>query len=280
MQLPTLLDAALPCVQEAAAAVLRLFHSREYSVSEKAPGDPLTTADLESNEILHKGLMRLLPGAAWISEESDQSQDRLAHEFAWIVDPIDGTREFASGVPEFSISVGLSRNGQAVLGIVALPASGEIIAGCVGAGLHMHSDAGRQACGLSHSVEQLSEARILTSATEHRQGVFRDFPADLQLVPTGSVARKLALVAAGRADLNISLYPKNEWDICGGVALVLAAGGMALRYDPGLDAWVGHSFNGENLRSLGLIAGSSTLARAFAERQMRERWPIRTSYGE
>lgn len=280
MHLSSILEASLPCVNEAAASVQRLFISREYSVSEKSPGDPLTSADLQSNDILREGLMRLVPDAAWISEESDQALNRMEHEYAWIVDPIDGTREFASGVPEYSISVGLSRHGQAVLGIVALPAEGEVIAGCIGSGVHVYGASGRLSCGLTNDVKRLEDARILTSATEHRRGVFRDFPADLHLQPTGSVARKLALVAAGRADLNISLYPKNEWDICGGVALVLAAGGMALRFDPSLDAWVGHSFNGDNLRSLGLIAGAAHLARAFAERQRNEGWLLRTSYGE
>lgn len=280
MDLALLLEEVRPCIEEAAAEVRRFFRSGGFDVTEKGPNDLLTSADLASNDILQKGLSAALPEAAWISEESAVSVDRRQKEYAWIVDPIDGTWEFAHGVPEFSISVGLVRGHEAILGLVALPASEEVVAGAVGSGVFLFDKDGRRPCGLaSPPAERLEDASILVSATEHRKSVFRDFPPEWHIQPTGSVARKLALVAAGRADLNISLYPKNEWDVCGGCALILAAGGRTLHYDSSSREWIPHRFNGEDLRSLGLIAGPAGLGLAFAGRQKEEGWMVRSQYG-
>lgn len=273
--LPGLIDA----IQKAAAEVQRLFLSRSFAVSEKGPGDLLTSADLASNDILHDALTKLLPEAVWISEESAQSEARQSHRFAWIVDPIDGTKEFAGGIPEYSISVGLVADGLPILGAVALPAEGLLFAGGIDVGVFELDEKERRRIQ-STVTPALNEASILVSSTEFKKGVFEDAVfADLRLHPTGSVARKLALIAGGRGDANISLYPKNEWDICGGIALVLGAGGKALHLNLETQEWEAHRFNAASLLTYGLIAGSSDLVDALCKRQQEERWPVRREYG-
>jgi fructose-1,6-bisphosphatase/inositol monophosphatase family enzyme len=273
--LPGLIDA----IQKAAAEVQRLFLSRSFAVSEKGPGDLLTSADLASNDILHNALTKLLPEAVWISEESAQSEARQSYRFAWIVDPIDGTKEFAGGIPEYSISVGLVADGLPILGAVALPAEGLLFAGGIDVGVFELEEKERRRIQ-STVTPALNEASILVSSTEFKKGVFEDAVfADLRLHPTGSVARKLALIAGGRADANISLYPKNEWDICGGIALVLGAGGKALHLNLETLEWEAHRFNAASLLTYGLIAGSSDLVDALCKRQQEERWPVRREYG-
>ncbi|KAB2931359.1 MAG: 3'(2'),5'-bisphosphate nucleotidase CysQ [Leptonema illini] len=273
--LPGLIDA----IQKAAAEVQRLFLSRSFAVSEKGPGDLLTSADLASNDILHNALTKLLPEAVWISEESAQSEARQSYRFAWIVDPIDGTKEFAGGIPEYSISVGLVADGLPILGAVALPAEGLLFAGGIDVGVFELHEKGRRRIQ-STVTPALNEASILVSSTEFKKGVFEDAVfADLRLHPTGSVARKLALIAGGRGDANISLYPKNEWDICGGIALVLGAGGKALHLNLETLEWEAHRFNAASLLTYGLIAGSPDLVDALCKRQQEERWPVRREYG-
>lgn len=273
--LPGLIDA----IQKAAAEVQRLFLSRSFAVSEKGPGDLLTSADLASNDILHNALTKLLPEAVWISEESAQSEARQSYRFAWIVDPIDGTKEFAGGIPEYSISVGLVADGLPILGAVALPAEGLLFAGGIDVGVFELEEKERRRIQ-STVTPALNEASILVSSTEFKKGVFEDAVfADLRLHPTGSVARKLALIAGGRADANISLYPKNEWDICGGIALVLGAGGKALHLNLETLEWEAHRFNAASLLTYGLIAGSPDLVDALCKRQQEERWPVRREYG-
>ncbi len=274
----TLLPGLTEAVKEAAAEVQRLFLSGRFEVSEKGPGDLLTTADLKSNEILQGHLQKLLPEAAWISEESAQSADRRQHRFAWIVDPIDGTKEFAGGRPEYSISVGLVADGLAVLGGVALPAEGQLYVGGMSTGLYEVTEDSRLLKPMQ--AVPLAEAEVLVSSTEFENGVFNEAHfRELNLTPTGSVARKLAMVAGGRGHANISLYPKNEWDICGGIALILAAGGKAVHLDSVSGEWKAHRFNAESLLTYGLIAGSDGLVDELCNRQKTQGWTVRRTYG-
>lgn len=275
----SLLPVLIETMSRAAFEVQRLFSSRNYTVSEKSPGDFLTSADLLSNEILQKALTELLPEAVWISEESALMQTRQTNRFAWVVDPIDGTREFARGIPEYSISVGLVSDGYPILGAVALPADSVLYAGGVYAGVVKVTEKDRLPVRCRDGAA-LSEARILVSDSEYEKGFFSEAVfSDLKLQPTGSVARKLALVAGGMADASISLNPKNEWDICGGIALVLGAGGRAVHFSFDTKDWIPHRFNNTSLITYGLIAGSVSLVDALSERQKQQKWSVRTSYG-
>ena len=255
-------------VARAAAAVRRVYDDTSYTVTEKTPNDPLTSADLLANDMLREGLSLLLPEAAWLSEESPQDGSRLQNNVAWVVDPIDGTREFVGRIPEFAVSVGLSVGGEAVAGFVALPAEARLIAGAQGVGIETYqilSDGrvgppNQLSVALSEDLDVPSRARVLFSRSEQRAGLGRQL-AGWQLFPSGSIARKLALVAAGEADLCVSLRPKNEWDICGGVALILAGGGRALELEP----LTPHRFNQADTRSYGLAAGPPAIMDAFLE---------------
>jgi myo-inositol-1(or 4)-monophosphatase len=144
------------------------------------------------------------------------------------VDPLDGTREFVPGIPEWCVSIGLVVDGQPVAGGLLNPAAGELILGAQGAGVTLNG----------HSVEvstrtRLAGARIVASRSEVNRGEWRGFlPGLFEIVPTGSVAYKLGLVAAGRADATWTLTPKHEWDVAAGCALVLAAGGNIVPGSP------------------------------------------------
>lgn len=272
-----LLDGVFKAISLASTEVFTLFESKDFTVTQKAVNDPLSTADLRSNEILKTQLTNLLPQAAWISEESDLFSDRLNQEFAWIVDPIDGTKEFVAGVPEFSISVGLVQNGRPIMGAVAMPAEDLIVFGAQGLGVFIFTNSQKSKVN-SLSTVSIEKANILVSSTEFKNGALTEVSKLLHIQPTGSVARKLALVAAGRADANISLYPKNEWDICGGCALIEALGGLTLQYNQTNKQWQPHRFNQESLRSFGLIAASKQLAAQIADRHIKEGWPIHKQY--
>jgi myo-inositol-1(or 4)-monophosphatase len=144
----------------------------------------------------------------------------------WIIDPLDGTWEFATGVPEFAVSIGLCVAGEAVLGVLYNPMTGETFAGLRGTG-----------AWLNHAPISVSSATDLTastfcvSRTEAGKGLLRDLESRLQLRPKGSVAYKCGLVAAGRYDGVFTHHPRNEWDICAGVAIIEAAGGRVTDRD-------------------------------------------------
>ena len=111
-------------LEEAAEIVRELFHQRGR-VEKKSDGSPLTPADLRANRFLRTRLLGLLPGVGWISEEGAPDEGRLDRPGIWIVDPLDGTKEFARGIPELAISIGLVKDHQVVAAGVINPITGE-----------------------------------------------------------------------------------------------------------------------------------------------------------
>jgi myo-inositol-1(or 4)-monophosphatase len=208
----------------AARKVLDGIHRATMRVGSKEGGDPVTEADTALDACLRAALPR--PGEGWLSEETVDDPSRLAVSRVWVVDPLDGTKEFVAGVPEWAISVGLVEDGEAVAGGVCNPAAGVTVVGGVGLGVRVEGMQARPLQG-----EGLARARVLASRSEVKRGEWARFAgAPFEIIPVGSVAWKLALVAAGEG-LTFTLSPKHEWDVAGGVALVRAAGGVVFGLD-------------------------------------------------
>ena len=207
-------------ITKAAGDVVMSYYKSSYDVKDKSPDNPVTEADFASDSFLKKELLALLPEAGWLSEETKDSPDRLAKEFVWCVDPIDGTKEFIMGIPEFTISVALVQNGLPVVAVIFNPDTNELYAAAKGAGFFFN--------GVKQSASQRTEltgAVIDASRSERKRGEFEMFEADMEIRTVGSIAYKNARVASGQCDATWSRGPKNEWDICAGVLLVQEAGG-------------------------------------------------------
>jgi len=211
---------------DAAAEAIHPFTPGAVDYEEKSSrGDPVTAADLAANEVL----LELLPtqGEGWLSEETADSPERLRHRRVWVVDPLDGTREFVDGIPEWSISVGLVEDGEPVAGGILSPSTGLLVLGSVESGLTLNGEAIRPT-----GRKSLEGAVILASRSEWKRGEWDRFEdAPFVVKPCGSVAFKLGQVAAGLADGTWTLVPKHEWDVAGGAALMLAAGGTLMHAD-------------------------------------------------
>ena len=212
-----------------ALAVLRRFTPGEVDARRKSGDDPVTEADTQVDALLH----RLLPreGEGWLSEETTDDLSRLERRRVWVVDPLDGTREFVEGIPEWSVSVGLVVDGEPVAGGICNPATGELILGAKGLGVTLNGRpaqvSGRQA---------LQGATVVASRSEVKRGEWAGYrDGAFEMRPTGSVAYKLGLVAAGLVDATWTLTPKHEWDVAAGVALVRAAGGVVVPGNPDED---------------------------------------------
>lgn len=209
---------------DAALKALAPFTPGEIASEFKTGSDPVTAADLAVDQALADLLPR--EGEGWLSEETVDDAARLSCHRVWIVDPIDGTREFVQGIPEWCVSIGLLEGGRPVAGGIVNPATGERIVGSLETGVRYTGD--RPAVG----AECLEKAVVLASRSEMRRGEWDRFGNDgFTIVPMGSVAFKLALVAAGRADATWTLVPKHEWDVAAGAALITAAGGWCVRPD-------------------------------------------------
>lgn len=212
-------------VREAGQAVMR-FYRASFTVRDKSPDNPVTEADIASDTLLKQRLGALLPSAGWLSEETADNPARLERRLLWVVDPIDGTKEFVMGIPEFSISVALVDEGLPVLAVVFNPATGELFVAEKGQGVWCNGER----VGVS-GREQLSGSLIDASRSEIKRGEFDPFKGIVELRITGSIAYKLARVASGQADGTWSRGPKHEWDICAGALLVQEAGGVCVDLD-------------------------------------------------
>ena len=202
-----------------ARQVLERFTPGAVEHRRKSGGDPVTEADLAINDVLRD----VLPdsGEGWLSEETADGDERLGHERVWVVDPLDGTKEFVSGIPEWCVSVGLVEGQRAVAGGIACPARGLTIVGALGEGVRVNGEPAR-----ARQRDALEDAEVLASRSEVGRGEWGGFDAaPFRVKAMGSVALKLGLVAAGQADATWTLVPKHEWDVAAGAALVAAAGG-------------------------------------------------------
>ncbi len=210
---------------EAARTVLNRFTPGAIATEYKVGHDPVTEADRAVDDILRKTLLR--PGEGWLSEETVDDFTRLDKQHVWVVDPLDGTREFVLGIPEFCVSIAMVENGIPVAGGICNPATDELILGSRDTGVTYNGK-------LAHPSqrEDLHGALVLASRSEVKRGEWKQFEsAEFNIRPMGSVAYKLGLVAAGRADLTFTLVPKNEWDVAAGAALVESAGGWTRKLD-------------------------------------------------
>jgi len=232
-----------------AVGVISSFVPGTVQAEQKSLGrGPVTEADRAADRVLRDALLR--EGEGWLSEESTDDLARLEKQRVWVVDPLDGTLEFLAGIPEWCVSIALVENGRVVAGGVSNPATGETFLGSLEDGLTYNGKPAR-----ASGRTTLEGATVLASRSEVKRGEWEAFRKGPIIVrPTGSVAYKLALVAAGLADATWTLVPKSEWDVAAGVGLVQAAGGFVECLDRSTP-----TFNNRRPRLSGLIAGGLAL---------------------
>lgn len=236
-----------------AGEILSAYEPGDVAFRYKQGDDPVTEADQRVDAALKDILPRA--GEGWLSEETADNPDRLDCRDVWIVDPLDGTREFVSGIPEWCVSIGFVRDGLPLAGGIFNPATGEKVVGAVGSGVECN----QQRCSPSLR-ESLDGASVCASRSEIKRGEWERFAkAPFTIVPCGSVAYKLGMVAAGGFDATWTLVPKHEWDVAAGVALVLASGGVVFTVD-GSPV----TFNRPRPKLAGLIASGPRLGEAVA----------------
>ena len=217
----TRIDSAL----EAARVVFSGFTAGALETEFKAGHDPVTAADRAVDLVLRQNLLR--EGEGWLSEESVDDYSRIGKSQVWVVDPLDGTREFVQGLPEFCVSIGFVENGQPVAGGIYNPATREKFVGAIDSGVTYNGTPAHPSRRAT-----LEGALVLASRSEVKRGEWKPFEnAPFRIKAMGSVAYKLALVSAGLADVTFTLTPKNEWDVVGGAALVQSAGAFVSTLD-------------------------------------------------
>jgi myo-inositol-1(or 4)-monophosphatase len=255
-----------------AGQLIRSYYQKIYQTSYKegykdgrdTKINPVTEVDLKSNEKIREILTCAFPEHGWLSEETKDSEARFQKTKVWIIDPLDGTKEFITGIPEFTVSIGLAEEGIPVLGAVYNPITEELFWASREEGAFCNNQ--RLRCSRQ---EQLSGIRLITSRSEHQKGKTAAFkPIASEIIPLGSSAYKLGVLAQARGDLYISQHPLSEWDMCAGHLILREAGGILL------------DLNGNEIKynqkgvgtGVGIIAGNEILVK-----KMLQNLPIRAN---
>ena len=187
----------------------------------KTPIEPVTEADEIADRVLREGITTAFPEDAWLSEESADDHRRLERSRVWIVDPLDGTREFIVRRPEVMVSVALVVDGQPVVGVCVNPITREIYSAIRGQGAWLDG----QQIRVNPSTDYAKENTVV-SRSETRRGILRPFESNLSLEPMGGMANKLVAVASGRAVCTFTTQRRCEWDIAAGALILSEAGGQ------------------------------------------------------
>ena len=231
-----LLTHELPIVQQLAreaGALVRQYYDNGAEVMWKGVDDPVTAADHAANQHLVLGLRRAFPSDGILAEESHDDGARQQRRRVWIVDPLDGTKEFIGRIGEFSIMVGLAIEGVAALGVVYQPVADLLYRGAPG--LLAEVVQGGVARPLAVSTVADPARMRLVASRSHRDPLVDAIRQQLgirQDRPSGSVGLKVGLLATGECDLYIHPAPGlKEWDTCAPDAILRAAGGTIS------DAW-------------------------------------------
>lgn len=205
-------------VREAGRIALERWPGNGHALRawEKSPGNPVCEADLLVDRFLRRELTQLLPAAGWLSEETTDAPERLAGGLIWLVDPIDGTRDFINGREGWAVSVALISAGRPLLGLLCAPARGEFWQGEAGKGAWRN---GRPL--VASSRRELAGSRVPADTLAR-------VDSDLVLVAKpNSIALRIAMVAADEADLLATLRWGWEWDI-GAATLIAREAGAAV----------------------------------------------------
>jgi myo-inositol-1(or 4)-monophosphatase len=242
-------------VRDAGLLALSYF-GREVASKKKPDGTRVSEADLAADALLRTALMGNRPGYGWLSEETVDDPRRLGCSYTWIVDPIDGTHAFLSGIAEWTIAAALVENGRPVLSAVFNPATSEMFTARRGHGTYLNDK----------PVSVRDSSNIEGSTMIALDGLFKkkiwseSWP-EMRVRWVHSIAYRMARIAQGRAHATISMTAKHEWDLAAPALLVQEAGGRVT----GIDGSA-MMFNQPVPRLKGLVAAGQELHGLLVER--------------
>ena len=235
LSFPSLLQSLRGLAAEASQCILDLYAVLgELEVSQKSDASPVTEADHASPRLVCEALQRLTPDVPILSEESTLEQliGRRDWPRCWMIDPLDGTKEFIDGTGEFTVNIALIVDAESVLGLIAAPNRGHVDLGVPGRGARRFSLFDDSADGTlaTRSLDR-SQALVMSASARHREervqlmlDKLSDLAEGAERLNAGS-ALKFCDVASGQADVYPRTSPCYEWDLAAGDALVRAAGG-------------------------------------------------------
>ena len=232
-----LADELIDLARRAGDAIMQVY-AGEFEVQTKEDESPLTVADLRAHRIIVDGLRRMTPDLPIISEESEPAAFEVRRNWSryWLVDPLDGTREFVNRNTDFTVNIALIDANRAVLGVVGVPVREEVFFGDVASGIAYKTTSDGRETLKTRTVSDGPGFTVVASRS-HGSGRLERYIDSLR-VAFGRVARqsvgsslKFCMLAEGLADFYPRLGPTSEWDTAAAQAVLTAAGGAVLRFD-------------------------------------------------
>lgn len=220
--------AAIELAQESGPAILDVYH-KDFAVDYHDDESPVTEADRRANTIIVNGLAKAFPDHAILSEEQQDDRSRLGQEWCWVVDPLDGTKEFVQRRDEFTVNIALTHRQEPVVGVILVPVTGDLFYAVRGMGAFVLSPEGPQRICVSQRTEDL---RAVMSRSHGSEALKRALEAGgvTALKQAGS-SLKGCLIARGEAEIYYRTGPTMEWDTCAMHCIVEAAGGIVRQLD-------------------------------------------------
>ncbi|MBX3302496.1 MAG: 3'(2'),5'-bisphosphate nucleotidase CysQ [Nitrospira sp.] len=249
------LDVLIRAIRAAGGEALRMAVDG-FETVQKADLSPVTSADLAVNRILQSRLQSAFPLDGWLSEESPDDPDRLQRNRVWVVDPIDGTKAFINGEPEFCISVALIEEGRPIVAAIFNPSTDELYTATRGGGLYLDAKP-----VTPPAIRGDRQPVVAMSPWEQDIGRFPSLDGMVNSRLMRSIAWGLALTAGGHIQGLVTLEPENEWDVAAGALLIEESGG-------GICDGSGRAlaFNQATPRYQGMIATSASCPDALRQR--------------
>jgi 3'(2'), 5'-bisphosphate nucleotidase len=253
MKLVELLPDLLQVAQQAGEAILKIYNSEDFGVEHKNDDSPLTKADQASNEIICEGLKKLPLLYPIISEENKEVNFDIRKFWrrCWLVDPLDGTKEFIKRNGDFTTNIALVENGEVILGVVGIPVLDEIYWAVKGEGAFVKRDGKAEKIQAAHFNATDKGLKIVASRSHLNEETknFIDHFSEPEIVSRGS-ALKFLLLAKGEAHIYPRIAPTMEWDTAAAQIILEEAGGKLTVHETGTPM----RYNRENLRNPAFIA--------------------------
>lgn len=230
-ELVAISEALMPVVYEAGHLIMAV-HKRSAHARQKADGSPVTQADEGAEALILPALAKIAPSIAVISEENAASHKMAAPDLFFLVDPLDGTKEFLKpdGNGHFTVNIGLIYKGNPIMGLIYAPVFDDLYVGVVGQGAQKISQGQRQPIAVR---EVPDTGAVAVASTSHRDKATNEWLEQHQIGQTISVGSslKFCLLAEGKADVYPRFGPVMEWDTAAGDAILRAAGGLMMTPD-------------------------------------------------
>lgn len=229
MEYSSVLQDVIKVADEASERVLHIYQS-DFKVNFKDDNSPVTAADIASHEVIVRGLRNISHDIPILSEEGESAswEERKHWRRFWLIDPIDGTKDFTQRTGEFTVNIALIENGEPVLGVVTAPAQREVFWGVKGQGAFKRD---RKGVVRRIGVSEPREVKRVVASKNHLNEETRSYLDSIgphELIQAGS-SLKFCRIAEGRADIYPRLGPTCEWDTAAAHAVLSAAGGKVIQ---------------------------------------------------